>query len=670
MTLSFIFLVVEEHRQAFAKIIKEGPTINITVMRFVHIGLPRAGKTTTQRRLLGKMLDILSTQGDGKNPPSTAIESYQAIIGLIESGNWSISMNLTEEAEILLTHFFPRVNVVPTKSKSPVYSLLQRFSSWLFGNNSPVVNEEEFTPFKEVIETKKSYWNNERSLPIKDRILLFNTDTGGQPEYIDLIAPLVVGPSLYFLYHRLNESLDKEYDIVYTDDEGNSTTPQRSTITVQDFLFQSLSAIESFSERALTHQPTSINSNIILVGTFRDKVSEDEVKKRSDLLWKKIKSSHYRHMIREIFAGRYILDVNNYNGSQEGINSIRKVLREILRTKYTSKVLLPVKWLILSLRMRMREEPMMTFKECEKLAEGLQINSTILKEALWYFHHKMGIILYYEDLDMVISNVNILFNSIKELITSMKSFNVARDGAKKFNSMAIFSERTIKAVLTKQSNNTIPFHTLVKLLQHLNILTVTEAFSEEYGREEGDIYFMPSLLQLARADELDIQSKDSDPAHLLVWFKSGYVPVGVFSLMIVNLESQKLKGWTLDKSGMEKKKLGFKMKCNDKITFIARPKYIKIVISRHGSHCVISTESLCSNILSVINFTLRNVTSNMKLDFNFGFKNFAFPKEDYLCIYYNDEEDIGLECQHPQELMNYASFQPLNWRQEVWFKPG
>ncbi len=656
---------MEEHRRRFDKIIQEGPTINVTVMRFVHIGLPRAGKTTTQRRLLGKMLDILSTQGDGKNPPSTAIESYQAIIGLIESGNWSISMNITEEVEILLTHFFPQES---TKS----ISLLQRLSSWLFGNNSPEVNEGEFEPFKKVIEENNGTdWSSKRSHPTEDRILLFNTDTGGQPEYIDLIAPLVVGPSLYFLYHQLNEPLDKEYDIVYTDNEGISTTPQRSPITVQDFLFQSLSAIESFSERALTHQSKSINSNVILIGTFRDKVSEDEVKKRSDLLWKKINSSDYRHMVQEISPRNYILEVNNYNGSQEGINSIRKVLKEIFRTKYTSKVQLPVKWLVLSLSMRMRKEPMMTFKECEQLAEGLHINSTILKEALWHFHHTMGIILYYEDLDIVISNVNILFNSIKELITSLKSFKAVREGAERFISMAIFSNNTVKAALTKQSNNTIPFSTLVELLQHLNILTVTkaEAFSEEYGRNEGEIYFMPSLLQFAGEDELDIQSKDSDPAHLLVCFKSGYVPVGVFSLMIVSLESQKLNGWTLDKSNMKKNKLWFKMRCDDDITFIARPKYIEIVISRHDSHCVISTESLCSSILSVIISTLRNVTSNMKLDFNFGFKNEDFPpEEDYLCIYnYNDER---LKCQHPQESKGYASSQLLKRRQEDWFKPG
>ncbi len=51
----------------------------------------------------------------------------------------------------------------------------------------------------------------------------------------------------------------------------------------------------------------------------------------------------------------------------------------------------------------------------------------------------------------------------------------------------------------------------------------------------------------------------------------------------------------------------------------------------------------------------------MKLDF----KNLEFPKEDYFC-YYNDEVVSGLKCQHPQY---YASFQPLNQSQEVWFKP-
>ncbi len=110
-------------------------------MRFVHIGLPQAGKTTTQRRLLGKMLDISSTQGDKENPPSTAIESYQAILGSIESENWSISMNLTEEAEILLTHFFPQVNVSSTKSSLPPQSLKKSAIT-------PATDEEYFSPFK------------------------------------------------------------------------------------------------------------------------------------------------------------------------------------------------------------------------------------------------------------------------------------------------------------------------------------------------------------------------------------------------------------------------------------------------------------------------------------------------------------------------------------------
>ncbi len=68
-----------------------------------------------------------------------------------------------------------------------------------------------------------------------------------------------------------------------------------------------------------------------------------------------------------------------------------------------------------------------------------------------------------------------------------------------------------------------------------------------------------------------------------------------------------------------------------------------------------------------MNSTLRSVTSNMKLNFSFGFKNLDFPKEDYLCTYYNDEVDSGLECQHPQELMRYTSFKPLKGRQEDWF---
>ena len=78
-------------------------------------------------------------------------------------------------------------------------------------------------------------------------VLLINTDTGGQAEFLEMHAALVTGPSLYLLFWKLIDQFDKEYKMHYTNDKGVSTEEEDSTTTVEEVLFQALASIACFS---------------------------------------------------------------------------------------------------------------------------------------------------------------------------------------------------------------------------------------------------------------------------------------------------------------------------------------------------------------------------------------------------------------------------------------
>jgi len=76
---------------------------------------------------------------------------------------------------------------------------------------------------------------------------LYLTDTGGQPEFQELLPVLVCGPSLFFLVFRLDLELNSRYQVEYINSSGRSIIPYEAGLTMQETLLQSLATIASTS---------------------------------------------------------------------------------------------------------------------------------------------------------------------------------------------------------------------------------------------------------------------------------------------------------------------------------------------------------------------------------------------------------------------------------------
>lgn len=683
----------QKYRQACEKVIREKLSVSVCPVRFNNVGLPRSGKTSFWRRMMGEILNIMMARKNGeKEQPSTGIaEGRQVIIrsmrsdvGAISSKVWSVVKTPLEEAN-MLNQFFHQV--VFGKSAS---GLLDCETLASLNDNAPpdassfpqssgdLTTDQELKEVLSIIEEamKDEKWDKVKYL-LEDTILLISTDAGGQAEFLDLHASLVQGPSINLLFSRLVDQIDSLFKIYFTNDEGLSTDKEDSTMTVEEVLFQLIASVSCFGDsfsaasNSLSCTPSSCSkSKVIFVGTHLDKVSKEELKMKDAILQKKIRSTEFfdKDIIEFASEDQMLLAVNNLSGGQEEIERIRKFLEKVIERNF-EKITIPAAWLIFSLYIRSMKLRTISLKECENLAAKLQINAEELQNALWFLHHTVGVLLYYPELealkDTVICDMQVVFDSANRLIKNTFTFDeVGKKVSETFRDKAQFSLQDVKKATSEYTDSLLPLEKLVKLLEHLSVLTPIAASSNR----QNCTYFMPCVLKCARVSELSVLTTSTDPASLLLRYDCGYVPVGVFPSMITNLVSQKLEGWEMIEDGLRKNKVQFLVgEDYDTLTLISHPQYFEFVVSR--SKCFQTpTRFLCAQIRSVIVSTLKTVTSRMNYKFNmqykFGFQCPVHPGRDHLCILAK-ERGRFMECWENPQRKRPILLQPHH---AVWFE--
>ena len=332
-------------------------TVFIRVVRLNFIGLPRSGKTSLllrlmevikniqaeKERLISKNLESDNAGGIPKEQPSTGLaESCGQVfikkcvshkIGTISSKKWSILKDLRREGNMLIQLIYNSI-ISPTHSnKQPIQTS---------SNSSQADSEEAKLKASEDVSRSEvkgasqseSIASDDTSLSEEDQhhitddilslisdaisredtdlqklldymILLINTDTGGQAEFLDLHSSLVDGPSLNLLFHRLQDDLHSVFETYYTYDDGSSTRPVESRLTVEEVLFQALSSIACFSgcfledknpqeKDSIQSKVNQSKSKVMFVGTHRDEVPDEaDFIKKDDALKMKIEDTKF-----------------------------------------------------------------------------------------------------------------------------------------------------------------------------------------------------------------------------------------------------------------------------------------------------------------------------------------------------------------------------------------
>ncbi len=579
--------------------------------------------------------------------------------------------------------FHRKKKAAQAKAKIPSTTAKEEHTAAL--ESTPIISPEEavddademFSIIREAMDSDG--WDEVKYL-LEDTILLINNDTGGHAEFLDLQASLVQGPSFNLLFSRLVDDLDSLFKIYYTNEEGMSTDREDSTMTVEEVMYQALASIACFSGAFSTteddtpsEEARKSKSKVMFVGTHRDMVSEEEFKAKDEHLREKIENTEFykKGIIEYASENQLMLAVDNMNGGQVEIEGIQGILEKVIEESFV-KISIPAAWLVLSLYLRKKKFRTISLKECQELAGKLKINPEELQDALWFLHHRVGVLLYYPEVeamrDTVICQMQVVFDSASNLIRNTFTFDkVGHYMSKEFREKGQFSLKDVKKAMSGHTDSLIPLEKLVMLLQHLNVLTpIPPTPSSEDGHHTpGPTYFMPCVLQSARASELKIDTSSEDPAPLMLRYECGYVPVGVFPSMITNLVSQQLEGWKLIQKGLYKNRVQFRVGENyDTITLISRPRYFEIAIIRTEMPIA---ASLCTHVRGVIQSTLDTITSRMNYHFSMGYK-FGFecpthPGKEHLCVLARENAKF-MEClKNPKDIQAVR----LEPRHKIWF---
>ena len=523
-------------------------------------------------------------------------------------------------------------------------------------------NKHEHVPNEYILKSLKHTPNEKaiqslseavKSIPITKRIefdkrskqicesshaILHVNDTGGQPEFHEILPALITGPAINLVVFKLTEDLKSRFMITYRSPTDDSL-PYETSFTHEEVIFRSLASIACLRQNTIGWRFDELPIKDVsepaafLIATHRDCVNEHKVVEVNEQLKLKIQSSDdlfHDNLVQ--FSGKdqaiFALDTIN---DQEHIEHLRTTLHNVISKKF-QELTIPVSWCNFNLKLHKSKKSFHKLDTCYKLAKNCGISDRDdFNSALWFLHNRVGSIMHYPDVkgleDIVITDLQLVFDRITQLITS--SFTYEFSG-----SAAIETEFRITGQFTESYLTTVPLRKgdplthlrLVTLLKSLHI--VAGPFEANVAHKNEKYYFMPCALKPTTV-ELEHNDKLTFPTPLIIYFNCGYIPVGVFCCLVVHLLSSTSKSkmkWTLKESPHYRNKITFIVgKCYDQITLISHVTYLEVLVDRiPGVDGAIPLEELCPKIYSTLNKSLKIVTESLhytyKSHHSFGFR--------------------------------------------------
>ena len=548
----YCYNIVDDHKKAFEDAVKKHRSFHTYMAQCLPFGPPGVGKTCLLRRLINEKLEGTPAKRDELSSGSRStgildkrkmiqVPIPKAIMADTKSGEWKEIKRLEDEVAV----FVKTVNNISDHSHlQQLPKIKVTVGTFTTDRAFDVIGTPDTVSVElhEVLQTIEPQNMSKHQILFDESMTIFYTDTGGQPEFQEVLPALVAGPTIFLLIFSLAEGLDSKYKVAYRLPCNKISRDYESSFTVKQVFMQCLSSIASY-HNALSRDVARLGSissvpplSILAIGTHRDLVSQAEVadinKKLRDLVEQ---TSLYRDGCIEYSTHddkQLVITVDNYNYEVNHIASVRKVLERIVTQKRGGKspyrIEFPVPWLALELFLRNLPESTVSYEKCVEVAKKCNISEKDLPNCLWFLHHKTGTVRYYGSIkelkNIVIIQPSVIFEAVTEIIANtFTSENFANPQIRDFKMLGLFKRGTLQSYFKlHQDKLQISCDAFLALLYHLNILGPVH--DPDYD------YFLPCALVHAPDPPSEI---NLDP--LLVVFKGGFVPKGVFSALLAYL---------------------------------------------------------------------------------------------------------------------------------------
>ena len=483
-------------------------------------------------------------------------------------------------------------------------------------------------------------------------ILLNIADIGGQPAFLEMLPSLTMGPALYLVFMNLVKGLDTRYPVVFKcKDSERQVLCQNYTYTSEEVIFTALSSIVSFGNSdeevekyVLKEGPEQqINSLALLVGTFADKVSDQEVTTLHTQIKQKLQETDYYKNKSHFFYTKF-LEVNNFSARDNEIKEQRSLIEGLLRDRFR-KYRIPVRWLMLSICLKLLAKELHTyeisFSDCLAIGSRFEMTEDTVRAALKFLHKYIGLVMYFPNhphlKNVVICDPQVVFSSVSELIFDIYNPSKKYVPEAKFDHFVktgCFSPQDIIGLPTDKQTNTkgknlLSIETVVELLVHLNIAaevplsSVIDCSTTSRSSKNRKEYFLPAVLQTADTVLLknDILGENDElvPEPLCIHFITGYLPLGFVCALSANLmANNKLLQLVPFKESNQpvtyKNMMRFRYNGEIDVIMISGPKYCEFRVRRWSnlSKTEFWDSNFCPHIKRIIYDATKRVVQSMQ----------------------------------------------------------
>ena len=642
------------------QVMEEHGTMDQTIMHCIFVGPAGVGKSSLLKRLLHKKLnpERCSTQLSEKSVRVEVIRDISKMIAKVTDFEWKIMEDPVTQGSELFGQWSTKRKKVSKDSSTVDHSnqkvsehlddqatqasevrehLEEENQSTVGSSNKKVIeqtgqvsqteplniSEDTTSSSHDSVPPQHSQQNksmefllhvlreegiSELQQHVDNPPTLYLTDSGGQPEFQELLPALVAGPCVFFVVFPLHKDLARKHEVHYVRPECKRK--YTSSLTVQEDILRSLASIAS--TKYLDMDGNEVKPKVMLIATFKDKVplEEDRQKRLKDLEALVKETDAFRQkMILSASATQITFTVNNFS-DEESEEDAKKIRHAIEQVADEFKIHTPFPWLIFNILVQYvyAKDNVISEEECFKLAQECGIKETEFKGALQFLHKQTGVLHYYEKppelSQIVIRDPQHLFSRVTELVE--RTFGKSPYGCciQSFEK-GIFTKEDYDKLTKDLSRSKLTPSMLLKLLEHLNVVV-------PLGNQK---YFMPCAITHIKEETATGRTQSRTIPPLLITFKSGYCPKGLFGGLIACIANKQVGNCTLnlDESKIHRDQICFTM---DRHHLLLRvnPTYIYIEIIPNDPNASLST--FCIPCNGVRNLIIANIkTACVKLHY-------------------------------------------------------
>ena len=539
------FMSEERAQKIVDQALKSGKCVKQKNTIAVIVGIMGSGKTCLIHRLFHM------------NPPAQYVSTgiaEQSFRGLMHHvANVRSWKRFSQEQDILefLAPFFPTGFADATEPQAAASLPLTATVSVLPVESSAT---QAMTKFVRKAEDHKE--DGKETFTIE---FLYMIDTGGQPEFIEIMPSLIHSADFTILVLNLEQSLDERPHIDYHDKDGKKfDRADPSILTNREVIHQ---FVRTSQAKRPTHTGSQC-SKLTVIGTHRDKMKGGTLAAANQELKKIFRRTLENELI--VRSDKEIIFPVNLKNPDEDDEDTLTLIRDKISKKFKLEgaeiPLIPLSYFMFeqdAIKCAEQKEGrvmILSFDECVEVGERLRMTREDVQAALLYFH-RLNIFLYFQK---VLPNVVFLapqepLEFVNAIVAFKYKLNSEQCNAIKANYARFLKEGIITEGMLLDENLKLHEYFVhgvyghmdaIKLFRHIYTIAEEPLIQSQQSpthpstSRESEYLMMCLLRDMPKKDLKDSLPPSSKVAPLVIKFSNGCIPNGCFGNIIACLISK------------------------------------------------------------------------------------------------------------------------------------